>query len=589
MGVSEILALLGGVALFLFGMTLMGEGLKKVAGNKLELILYKLSGTPLKGIILGTGVTAVIQSSSATSVMVVGFVNSGMMKLRQAISIIMGAIIGTSVTGWIISLSDISGGGSGLLSLLSTETLSALVAIIGIYFRMFRKNRESHSLGDIMLGFAVLMFGMKSMSSAVSSLRSDPVFINMLTNFTNPVLGVLVGLLFTTVIQSASAAVGILQALTSTGAVSFQAAFPIIMGIGIGAAVPVLFSALGAGTAGKRTAVSYLVINTMGAVVLGIIFYAANSFIGFSFMTMTMSSVRIALVNTIYRVVLVMILLPLLSVLEKLVVRLVKEDPSEQEGLEDMMMLEERFIQYPPLAVEQARMVINSMGEKTKMNIDDAIALVRNGYTDAGFRKVEKYEEVIDTYEDRIGTYLMKLTGRDMSHSQSRNVSKYLHTLTDFERISDHALNIAECMKDMKSKSFVLTEQGSRDILVICDALEKIVSMAVSAFVTSDVLIASEVEPMEEVIDDLIDQTKMRHIARLQRGECQIDRGYIFNDLMTNFERVSDHCSNIAEAMLELQQDDAGNMHEYSKSIKREHSKDFDENFENFSKEFKLN
>lgn len=589
MGVSEILALLGGVALFLFGMTLMGEGLKKVAGNKLELILYKLSGTPLKGIILGTGVTAVIQSSSATSVMVVGFVNSGMMKLRQAISIIMGAIIGTSVTGWIISLSDISGGGSGLLSLLSTETLSALVSIIGIYFRMFRKNRESHSLGDIMLGFAVLMFGMKSMSSAVSSLRSDPVFINMLTNFTNPVLGVLVGLLFTTVIQSASAAVGILQALTSTGAVSFQAAFPIIMGIGIGAAVPVLFSALGAGTAGKRTAVSYLVINTMGAVVLGIIFYAANSFIGFSFMTMTMSSVRIALVNTIYRVVLVMILLPLLSVLEKLVVRLVKEDPSEQEGLEDMMMLEERFIQYPPLAVEQARMVINSMGEKTKMNIDDAIALVRNGYTDAGFRKVEKYEEVIDTYEDRIGTYLMKLTGRDMSHSQSRNVSKYLHTLTDFERISDHALNIAECMKDMKSKSFVLTEQGSRDILVICDAIEKIVSMAVSAFVTSDVLIASEVEPMEEVIDDLIDQTKMRHIARLQRGECQIDRGYIFNDLMTNFERVSDHCSNIAEAMLELQQDDAGNMHEYSKSIKREHSKDFDENFENFSKEFKLN
>ncbi len=589
MNISDVIQLLGGVALFLFGMTLMGEGLKKVAGNKLEVILYRLSGTPIKGILLGTGVTAVIQSSSATSVMVVGFVNSGMMKLSQAICIIMGAIIGTSVTGWIISLSDISSGDAGgILSLLSTETLSAVIAIVGIYFRMFKKQKKYHHLGNIMLGFSVLMFGMKSMSGAVSGLRSSPAFINALTSFSNPLLGVLIGLLFTTVIQSASAAIGILQALTSTGAINFEISFPIIMGIGIGASVPVLLSALGASTAGKRTALSYLAVDTVGAIVISILFYSANLIFHFPFMTMTMSSVKIALVNTLFRIAIVIILLPFLSQLEKLVSRIIRENENEDRDLEDMKRLEERFVKYPPLAIEQSRLAVNAMGEKTQQNVLDAISLFKNGYTDKGFDEVARLEDIIDKYEDSIGTYLMKLTGTDMTRVQSSNVSKYLHSLTDFERISDHALNIAENAREMKEKDFVFTPQGANDVKVLISAIERILDMTVKSFVNEDIALAHQVEPMEEVIDDIIDEVKMRHIARLQSGECNYNKGYVFNDLMTNFERISDHCSNVAEAMLELGNEHAGNLHEYTDHIKREHLYQFETYFNRFKSEYTL-
>lgn len=589
MNIADIIQLLGGVALFLFGMTLMGDGLKRIAGNKLEIILYKLSGTPLKGILLGAGVTAVIQSSSATSVMVVGFVNSGMMNLTQAIGIIMGAIIGTSVTGWIISLSDLSsGGGSGLLGLLSTETLSAVIAIIGIYFRMFKKRRKDHFLGDIMLGFAVLMFGMKSMSGSVSDLRSSPAFIKALTSFSNPIIGVLIGLLFTTVIQSASAAIGILQALTSTGAINFEIAFPIIMGIGIGASVPVLLSALGASTAGKRTALSYLVIDTLGAVVVSLLFYIPNSILHFSFTSLTMTSVRIALANTVYRVIIVVVLLPFIGLLEKLVVKLVKDNGEADKDLEDVNRLEERFVKYPALAVEQTRLAINSMGEKTEQSILLATDLMSNKFSEEGYDEVARLETVIDKYEDRIGTYLMKLTGRDMPKTQSRNVSKYLHSLTDFERISDHALNIAENAREMKEKDFILTAEGQHDINVIIKAINAITSLTIKAFVEDSSDLAHRVEPLEEVIDGLIEEVKVRHIARLQRGECNISKGYVFNDLLTNFERVSDHCSNIAEAMLELESEGAGNVHEYTNQIKKEHLFKFETYFNEFKSEYSL-
>ena len=327
----DALTLLGGVALFLFGMTLMGDALKLVAGNKLELILYRLSGTPIKGILLGTGVTAVIQSSSATSVMVVGFVNSGMMKINQAISIIMGAIIGTSVTGWIISLSDISGGG-GILSLFSTEVLSAITAIIGIYLRMFNKERNKQHIGDILLGFSILMFGMKSMSSSVSDLRNSEVFINLLTKFTNPFLGILIGLIFTTIIQSASAAIGILQALSATGAITFEIALPIIMGIAIGAAVPVLLSAFGATVEGKRTAVSYLVVDFLGSLIFSILFYSLNFFFHFSFMSTPLRSVNIALINTVFRVAIVLILMPSINIIENIISMLIKDEAVSSEA-----------------------------------------------------------------------------------------------------------------------------------------------------------------------------------------------------------------------------------------------------------------
>ena len=587
MNLADALSLLGGVSLFLFGMTLMGEGLKLVAGNKLELILYKLSGTPLKGILLGTGVTAVIQSSSATSVMVVGFVNSGMMKMKQAISIIMGAIIGTSITGWIISLSDI-GGSNGILSLLSTETLSAITAIVGIYLRLFSKKQSHHHTGDILMGFAILMFGMKAMSSSVSSLRESEVFLTLLTQFSNPILGILIGMVFTTVIQSASASVGILQALSSTGVITFEIALPIIMGIAIGASVPVLLSALGASTDGKRTALSYLVVDVLGVIVFSILFYSLNAIIHFPFMAMSMRSVNIALVNTVFRLIVVAMLLPFISVLEKLVSTIIKDKAEKQDKeLDDIKRLEERFISYPPLAVENARIAINKMGELAEKNILDAFTLLRNGYTDGGFEEVERIEGIIDKYEDTIGTYLTKLTGREMPTDLNRSVAKYLHTLTDFERISDHALNIAESAREIKEKEITFTPGAIHEMDVMMSALERIMHITVSSFTDNDLDKAYLVEPLEEVIDELCEKMRFNHVDRLTKGECTILNGYIFNDLIGNYERISDHCSNTAATLIEMEEGIFG-LHTYTNEVKDSHTHNFEENYKFFSETFSL-
>ena len=587
MNLADALSLLGGVSLFLFGMTLMGEGLKLVAGNKLELILYKLSGTPLKGILLGTGVTAVIQSSSATSVMVVGFVNSGMMKMKQAISIIMGAIIGTSITGWIISLSDI-GGSNGILSLLSTETLSAITAIVGIYLRLFSKKQSHHHTGDILMGFAILMFGMKAMSSSVSSLRESEVFLTLLTQFSNPILGILIGMVFTTVIQSASASVGILQALSSTGVITFEIALPIIMGIAIGASVPVLLSALGASTDGKRTALSYLVVDVLGVIVFSILFYSLNAIIHFPFMAMSMRSVNIALVNTVFRLIVVAMLLPFISVLEKLVSTIIKDKAEKQDKeLDDIKRLEERFISYPPLAVENARIAINKMGELAEKNILDAFTLLRNGYTDGGFEEVERIEGIIDKYEDTIGTYLTKLTGREMPTDLNRSVAKYLHTLTDFERISDHALNIAESAREIKEKEITFTSGAIHEMDVMMNALERIMHITVSSFIDNDLDKAYLVEPLEEVIDELCEKMRFNHVDRLTKGECTILNGYIFNDLIGNYERISDHCSNTAATLIEMEEGIFG-LHTYTNEVKDSHTHNFEENYKFFSETFSL-
>ena len=382
MEVSNILSLLGGVALFLFGMSVMGDSLKKVAGSKMELVLYRLSGNAIKGILLGTGVTAVIQSSSATSVMVVGFVNSGIMKVRQAIGIILGAILGTSITGWILCLNSLGGSGASVASVLNTEVLTGAVAVIGIFLWMFSKKTSRKNVGGIMMGFAVLMYGMSMMSGAIEPLRENEEFIKLLTSFSNPLLGVLAGLLITAVIQSASAAVGILQALAVTGAVTFDMAFPIIMGIGIGASLPVMLSALGAGTNGKRTAFVYLIIDVLGAIICGTIFYILNAIIGFGFMSMTMTMVTVALLNTLYRLAIVIVLSPFLGVLEKIVCTLFPEDREAQLEREDMDRLEERFLTHPAIALEQSRTVINSMASKALESVICAAACVTRYGTD---------------------------------------------------------------------------------------------------------------------------------------------------------------------------------------------------------------
>lgn len=585
MSIANVVSLLGGVALFLFGMSLMGEGLKKVAGSKLELILYRLSSTPLKGVLLGTGVTAVIQSSSATSVMVVGFVNSGMMKVRQAIGIVLGAILGTSITGWILCLSDL-GGGEGLAQILSTSTLSGIIAVAGIGLRMFCKNQTKVHVGDIMLGFAVLMFGMQAMSSAVSPLKESTAFLHLLTCFSNPLLGVLVGLVFTSILQSASAAVGILQALAVTGTISFAVAFPITLGIAIGAAVPVLLSALGANINGRRTAFAYLLIDVLGALIWGFVFYLANAIFTFSFMGTVMTTVTVALLNTVFRFATITILTPAIPLLERIVCLLFPDPPEHAAQTAEFDSLEDRFVQHPSLAIEQSRIVINSMAAKAQENLLHSFALCTQ-YTDADYHAVEERESVIDRYEDKLGTYLIKITRQELTRTQSEDVSKYLHTLNDFERISDHALNIADVAKEIHEKKLVFSSSAAGELKVICAAVTEILSLSVQAFVSSDLALASRVEPLEEVIDGLCDEMKLHHVNRLQQGLCTLNQGFVFNDLLTNFERVADHCSNVAVAIIELKSD-TFDTHEYLNSMKNLRSGHFNEYFGEYSARFSL-
>ena len=586
MGIAEVLSLLGGVALFLFGMSLMGDSLKMVAGSKLEVVLYRLSGTQLKGILLGTGVTAVIQSSSATSVMVVGFVNSEMMKVRQAIGIIMGAIIGTSITGWIICLSDIGGNTSGWMELLSTETLTSVVALIGIILYMFSGDMSHRHVGGILMGFAVLMFGMKAMSGAVSGLKDDENFVRILTDFSNPILGIIVGMAFTSVLHSASAAVGILQALAITGAVSFEVAFPIIMGIAIGAAVPVLLSAMGASADGKRTALSYLIIDLFGVVIVSVIFYAVNAFVHFGFMSRTMTAVSIAFVNTLFRVVIVMILAPMTGLIEKFVSLFVKDDKERLKGLRDMDLLEERFLTHPALSIEQSRQVINSMARCVVKNVTDALSLV-DKYTKDGFAEVQKEEELVDRYEDKLGTYLVQITRLELTKQQNIMVGKYLHSITDFERMSDHALNIAECAQEMHDKKLNFSKSATHELSVLRSAVSEIVALAVKAFVEDDLSVAYRIEPLEEKIDSLCDEMKLHHINRISDGTCTLQLGFVFNDLLTNLERMADHCSNIGVAMIELASG-ALETHDYYNKLMEETTDQFKESFAKYDAKFKL-
>ena len=585
MGISNVISLLSGIALFLFGMALMGDGLKQVAGNKLELILYRLTGSPVKGFLLGTGVTAVIQSSSATSVMVVGFVNSGMMKVRQSISIVLGAILGTSITGWIICLSDIGSTG-GWMDLFSTATLTGVISVIGIVLRMASKDPAKKHIGDILMGFAVLMFGMSTMSAAVSPLREDPTFIRILTSFSNPFLGILFGTLFTCVLQSASAAVGILQALASTGIIDFSVALPIIMGIAIGAAMPVLLSAIGASVDGKRTAMVYLVAEVTGVIFFAAIYYCLDALIRFPFADRIMTSVSIAFANTVFRLIKVVALLPFTRQIEKVVDLLVPDKPQQKPVEPEAVRLEERFIQHPALAIEQSRLTINAMAEEAKRNFVEAVALL-HGFSDERYKLVEDLEKSVDRYEDKLGTYLVKVTEREMTVRQNAEVSKFLHTLSDFERISDHALNIAEGAKELHEKNLSFSDAAAQELEVGEAARTEILSTAIRSFVNNDLQLAARVEPLEELIDNLCDELKLHHVDRLQKGLCTLGQGFVFNDLLTNYERVADHCSNIAVAMIELESD-SFDTHEYLNSVKEMKSDTFARYYEEYSRIYQI-
>ncbi len=587
MDIAGILSLIGGIALFLFGMSVMGDSLKKVAGSKMEVILYKLSGNTIKGVALGTGVTAVVQSSSAVSVMVVGFVNAGMMKVKQGISVVLGAILGTSITGWILCLNSLSGGKSSVASILSTEVLTGIVALIGIILWMFVKKTSLKNVGGIMLGFAVLMFGMSMMSGAIEPLREDPNFIHLLTSFTNPVLGVLAGLLVTAVIQSASAAVGILQALAVTGALEFDMAFPIIMGIGIGAAVPVMLSALGTSANGKRTAFVYLIIDIIGAILCGVIFYVLNAIFHFSFMSSSMTMVMIALTNTLYRLAVVILLAPATGLLEKLVCAMFPEGEEAAAEKADMDRLEPRFLAHPPLSIEQSRLVIDSMAGKALDSINSAIG-VRRKYSKEGIKRVMDLEEVLDRYEDKLGAYLSKITAADLSETQSLEVGKYLTVLSDFERMSDHAKNIGEAATEINEKKLLFSGAAEKELSRLEDAIQEIASLTIDAFLNNDFEEAKKVDPLEEVIDDLCDILKSRHIDRVSRQECTLENGFVFNDILTDYERIADHCSNIALDLVE-EGEELFHEHEYHRNMDYRQDPVYVDYFNSYKDKYEMN
>ena len=584
--ITIILSLLSGVALFLFGMSLMGDGLKRVAGNKLELVLYKLTNTPIKGILLGTVVTAIIQSSSATTVMVVGFVNSGMMKVAQAIGIIMGANIGTSVTGWILCLSYIDGS-SGIAQLLSTATISAIVAIIGIIFKMFVKKSGFKNVGDIMLGFSILMVGMQTMSGAVAPLKDNEHFVNILTMFKNPAAGILAGIAITAVLQSASASVGILQALSMSGSITFAAALPITMGIGVGAACPVLLSSIGTNKNGKRTALIYLFNDLFGMLFWSIVFYTVNAFVHFPFMDMTMSPVTVALLNTVFRAATILVLIPFIKVIEKLVYTVVKDSQEDEEDQADFDLLEERFLAYPDLAITQSHLAMNGMAKKARKNILRAMSLLEE-YSSERFNKVQEKENLIDKYEDKLGTYLMQLSTHQMNENQAKQVSKFLHTVSDFERLGDHAVNVSEVAEELNEKKISFSDEAQYELSVLEGAVKECVSISVDAFCTDDLDLASKVEPLRELIGILCDELKLRHIARLRTGKCEMKQGFAFNDMLTNLERMAAHCSNIAVAMIEIEAADF-DTHQYLKSVRERKNETYQMYFDEYEKKYDIN
>ena len=550
-----ILSLLSGVAMFLYGMLLMGDGLKMVAGDKLEAFLYKMTNTPLKGVALGAGVTCVIQSSSATTVMVIGFVNSMMMKLRQAISIIMGANIGTSITGWILCLSYIEGSG-GLATILSTATITALVAVIGIILRMFCKRSVYKNIGNIMLGFAILMMGMQTMSGAVEPLRENEMFINMLTMFSNPLTGILVGIVFTAVIQSASAAVGVLQALSVTGILTFASAYPIILGIGVGAACPVLISSIGASKNGRRTALIYLLNDLFGLIFWAIAFYSINAVVHFPFTDMVMTPVTIAFVNTVFRMATVCILFPFIPKLEKLVCYLVKDTPEEKEDEADFELLDERLVTYPALAIGQCHRVMAGMAKKARKNVNRAMNLL-NQYQQDKFDKVQRKEDLIDKYETKLGAYLMKLTKQEMTSTQSRQVSLYLSTISDFERIGDHAAFIAYLSNEMNEKHTVFSEEAKNELNVVMEAVREIINVTCRVFINEDEEEAKRVAPLGVVITRLCDDLKHNHVRRLSSGICGLEEGTVFTDILNSFTRIASHCASAMTALMKAEEADS--------------------------------
>ena len=568
MDIFSILTMIGGLALFLYGMEVLGDGLKKASGGKLEMILEKLTSNKLMAVLLGAGVTAVIQSSSATTVMVVGFVNSGIMKLSQAVGVILGANVGTTITAWLLSLTEVEGTGL-ILKLLKPTSFSPILAIVGVAMLMTGKKEKHKNIATIMIGFAVLMFGMDTMSNAVKPLADMPEFQNILLMFSNPVLGMLVGLVLTAIIHSSSASIGILQALCISGAVSYSTAIPIIMGQNVGTCVTALLSCAGASKNAKRAALIHLYYNIIKTVTFMVIFYALNAALHFTFLDEAASALGVAVIHTAFNVAAVILIFPFTFILEKLAFMTIPESPEEtkqeEAGKKEIQILDARFLDTPGLALEQCKNAAIDMVGYAKEGLFLAIQLI-DKFDEKAAEKVIELEELVDHYEDEIGSYLVKLSSKHLSEKDSQELSVLLHCIGDFERISDHAINIMESAKEMFEKELSFSKKAQEELAVFTGAVKDIVNTSILVFQEEDLKLASMVEPMEEAIDYLNSEIKKRHIKRLRKGKCTIEMGFVLSDITTNYERVSDHCSNIALCLLQLNEENF-DTHEYQDNL----------------------
>ena len=582
MDIMSIISMLGGLALFLFGMHQLSAGLEKMAGGKMESVLKKVTSKKFLALILGAGVTAAIQSSSAVTVMLVGLVNSGIMQLSQSIGVIMGSNVGTTITAWILSLTGIDSS-NFFIKMLKPANFSPLVALIGVIFIMAGKKQKHKDIGGICVGFAVLMYGMTIMSDSVEALAELPEFVNILTFFKNPIMGVLVGMVFTAIIQSSSASVGVLQALSMTGAITYGAAIPIIMGQNIGTCVSSLLASMGTSKNARRVAMVHILFNVIGSVICLAVWLVADGIIKFAFTDMAVEPFNIAVIHSIFNIVTTVMLFPFSSLLEKLV-KLIIRDAKEKE---DVVLLDDRLMTVPSFAVAKAEDVTRDMASLAKKSVKAAVSLL-DRYDDKTAALVEEMEDKIDRYEDELGTYLVKLSKKEVSDNDLKKISKILHTINDFERIGDHASNILGTAKEMHEKKIAFSAGAKEELENLNDAISEILSITVKSFKADDIKLAEIVEPLEEVIDELIDHVKSNHIDRLTKGECTIELGFILSDMLTNYERISDHCSNIAVAVIEAQRE-MFDAHEYLRTVKEEKAGRYQEYFDKYMTQFSVN
>ncbi len=586
MSFNDILAMLGGLVVFMFGMHTLSDALEKFAGGRIESLLDKMTSNRVKGVFLGAAVTALIQSSAATTVMMVGFVNSGLMKLSQVIGVIMGANIGTTATAWLVSLSSIKGGGGGLISMIfSMDTFITIIAVVGLILAMFTKSDKKKTAGTILVGFALLMFGMDQMSGAAASLKDNETFCSIMTMFSNPILGVLAGALLTAVLQSSSVSIGILQSISNqTGTVTYSIALPIILGQNIGSCVTALISSIGANKNAKRVAIVHLYFNVIGTIFFLALFYIVNAIVDLPFMEGQLNAVGIAVIHTCFNVLATALFLPFTKQLEKLACLTIRDKPGDENHA--IPMLDKRFLNTPSIAIEQCRNAAYRMAQLTQKTLLMSLDLVSH-YDQKIAQEVNDNENTIDIYEDSIGSYILKISSKNLSVADSQIVSNLLHTIGDLERISDHAVNITEAAEEMHSKKIKFSKAAEREVSIMENAVREILDMSIRSFTGADIALAKEVEPLEDVIDTLRTELKNRHVQRLRDGACTIELGFILQDLLTNFERVSDHCSNIAVCLIQIHENSM-DTHEYMNELKKLDKSEFMDEFNQYKHKYTL-